>query len=499
MTTPQTDRIRQLNDVFRTTWLTGNVLMTSGIRSLAEATQSRIAEAVQGFSAFTADNDPHGMIQTLEAPAGLMRQDGAVRIFAKKLAPNDNSNNQIYLGGDFSALNVIPHGSIETDDTDIAGSTRDRAKAPINFSWIDEQGRYPAPNAQLILYPKYPEVRMSGFLKGCRNAPSDVLTVRDEGRVLFVGITHEGSVLGYAAAAGSALAQALLARDNLTQAGVFVLLPTDTHYASSKDQLLATLAAIYSKHWIPSQKLASDGIRHRYAARNGGGYTLEAELRITPNGYSEPDYLGWEMKQYSVTDFSKYRPKSPVTLLTPEPTGGYYREQGVDAFIRRYGYADKSGKADRLNFGGIYACNRPWHSDTGLQLRLAGYDSASGKITDMNGGLALLDRDENHAALWKFESIIEHWSRKHAQAAYVPSLFQTPPPEYRYGARVQLCEQTDLSLFLSAVAEGTVYYDPAIKIEDANSSKPLIKRRSQFRTRHEQLGRMYHRTEIREL
>jgi hypothetical protein len=60
MTTSQTDRIRELNDIFRTTWLTGNVLMTSGVRSLAEVTQSRIAEAVQSFTAFTADNDPHG-------------------------------------------------------------------------------------------------------------------------------------------------------------------------------------------------------------------------------------------------------------------------------------------------------------------------------------------------------------------------------------------------------------------------------------------------------
>lgn len=60
MTTSQTDRIRELNDIFRTTWLTGKVLMTSGVRSLAEATQSRIAEAVQNFSTFNADNDPHG-------------------------------------------------------------------------------------------------------------------------------------------------------------------------------------------------------------------------------------------------------------------------------------------------------------------------------------------------------------------------------------------------------------------------------------------------------
>ncbi|KXG87583.1 DUF3768 domain-containing protein [Agrobacterium bohemicum] len=60
MTTIQTTRIRELNDVFRTTWLTGTVLLTSGIQSLADATQSHIVEGVQDFNAFTPDNDPHG-------------------------------------------------------------------------------------------------------------------------------------------------------------------------------------------------------------------------------------------------------------------------------------------------------------------------------------------------------------------------------------------------------------------------------------------------------
>lgn len=54
-----TSQIRTLNDVFRTTWLTGKVLMTQGIISLPDQTQSRIAEAVQAFTAFTQDNDPH--------------------------------------------------------------------------------------------------------------------------------------------------------------------------------------------------------------------------------------------------------------------------------------------------------------------------------------------------------------------------------------------------------------------------------------------------------
>jgi len=60
MTASKTARIAELNDILRTTFLTGRVLMTEGIRTLPDATQSRIVEAVQTFEAFPPDNDPHG-------------------------------------------------------------------------------------------------------------------------------------------------------------------------------------------------------------------------------------------------------------------------------------------------------------------------------------------------------------------------------------------------------------------------------------------------------
>nr|WP_320141658.1 MvaI/BcnI family restriction endonuclease [uncultured Cohaesibacter sp.] len=439
------------------------------------------------------------MIDTLETLGGLMRQDGATLIYAKKLAPNDNSKNQVYLGGDFSVLNIIPHGKVQTDDNDVAGSVRDRAKAPVDFYWIDETGKHKAPNAQLILYPKYPEVRMSGFLRGCKSSPGDIMRVRDEGRVLFIGVTKDGKVLGYAAEAGSALANAVYAQDDWEEAGVFLKIPDASNFGNTREQLLEALTGIYRKHWIPSQKIGPDGLPHPYRARNGGGYTLEAELGISPNGYSEPDYLGWEIKQYGVNDFETFTPKSVVTLMTPEPTGGIYRENGVADFLRRYGYPDKSGKPDRINFGGVYSCTRPAHAETGLKLRMVGYDATTSKITDMNGGVALLDQNDEVAALWKFTGIIDHWNRKHAQAAYVPSLFQNPPPEYRFGPRILLCEKTDLTLFLSAISNGVVYYDPGIKLEQASSANPVAKKRSQFRIRHNNLTQMYHQHEIAEL
>ena len=425
----------------------------------------------------------------------LLRHHGATRIYAKKLAPNDNSKNQVYLGGDFSALNIIPHGNIYNDDAEVGGAVRDRAKAAVDFYWVDGDGLHHAPNTGLILYPKYPEIRISGFLKGCASAPSQIMRVRDEGRVLFFGITRSGAVLGYAASGDDAVTRELAARD-WPMVGVFLELPLSLqNTASPRDQLLAELRRISRMHWIASQKLAADGTKAPYAARNGGGYTLEAELGITPNGYAEPDFLGWEVKQFGVRDFISFRPKSPVTLMTPEPTGGIYRTEGVGAFMQRFGYPDRSGIPDRINFGGRYDCVRQHHLLTGLRMTLSGYDEASGKISDLDGGLFLIsDRDEV-AATWSFKGMMAHWNRKHAQAAYVPSLFQTPPPEYSYGPEVLLCEETDFLLFLQAFATGQVYYDPAVKVENASSATPEIKRRSQFRVAHGDLKKLYRRSE----
>src|ERR1700743_2483818 len=104
-------------------------------------------------------------IEELNKLKKIMAANGASRLFVKKLSPNDNSKNQVYLGPGCQALNIIPNRGVTVDGSD-KGSKRDRFKAFVDMLWIDANARTcPAPNAQLILYPKYPEVRMSGFLK----------------------------------------------------------------------------------------------------------------------------------------------------------------------------------------------------------------------------------------------------------------------------------------------------------------------------------------------
>lgn len=422
-----------------------------------------------------------------------MHQLGATRIYSKNLAPNDNSKNQVYLGGGFGALNVIPHGSIEIDTSSLAGSKRERPKAKVAFSWLDEDGTYLAPHTQLVLYPDYPEVRISGFLKQSERAPSHVMSVRDRGRVLVLGIRSDGHVLGYAAAAENPVALEILAGSWET-IGVFSELPLSltAKEADAKAVLLGELKRIHDLNWIPSQKLGRNGLKEPYAARNGGGYTLEAELGIRPNGDAEPDFMGWEVKQYGVANFVNFAAKSPVTLMTPEPTGGIYRDVGVTAFLKRFGYPDKSGKPDRINFGGVYSCGKSSHPDTGLSLDIEGFDRTKGKITDIDGGLMLKDINGEIAAIWSFKGLLEHWNRKHAQAVYVPSISEPSPPRYAYGSQVFLCEGTDFILFLQAVAAGVIYYDPAIKLERASEPAAAPKRRSQFRVKHQHLTTVYH-------
>jgi hypothetical protein len=189
--------------------------------------------------------------------------------------------------------------------------------------------------------------------------------------------------------------------------------------------------------------------------------------------------------------FVRYAAKSPVTLMTPEPTGGIYGDRGVEEFLHRFGYPDKKGKDDRINFGGKYTVGKRFHADTGLTLRLTGFDAAAGKITDVDGSITLIDDSDTIAASWGFKEVIAHWNRKHAKAVYVPSLMCNSPPSYRYGAVVQMCEGTDVLKFINALASGTVFYDPGIKIEHASKSRPDVKKRSQFRVNHRQLNILY--------
>lgn len=423
----------------------------------------------------------------------LFTDNGCQKVYVKKLAPNDNSKNQVYFGGSFEILNILPISEIITEP---AGDwEKERFKAKINFSWIDEDGKlYPAHQSQLILYPKYPEVRFSGFLQGCEKPPSELMTQRLADRLLFISVSENGTILGYVAAPNSIIANEFNQLNTTSELGVFRVIEL-FRTINSKEKLLAELKRIYLLDWIKSKRLDKEGKELPCIAPQCGGYTLEAELGITPNGYSEPDYLGWEIKQYGVTNF-KHLNSKVITLMTPEPTHGIYASKGINNFVRQYGYEDLSGKIDRLNFGGIHKVGIR-HARTKLKLELIGFDSEEGKIRNADGRIALIDTNENEAASWSFASMLKHWNKKHNQACYIPSLIEKlPERKYKYGSEVLLGIGTDFQLFLKAMAIGNIYYDPGIKMENASDEKPKIKPRSQFRIVSRNLKSLYKTSEL---
>lgn len=113
------------------------------------------------------------------------------------------------------------------------------------------------------------------------------------------------------------------------------------------------------------------------------------------------------MKQHAVANFARPDSGIAITLMTPEPTGGFYKERGVEAFVRKFGYPDKNQRPDRLNFGGIHRVGER-QASTGLTTQLAGYDRARGRITDASGAIVLVSDAGELAAAWPFSGLLAH-------------------------------------------------------------------------------------------
>jgi uncharacterized protein DUF3768 len=57
---PRTDRIRALNDSFRTSLSGGSVMVTRAVAALGAEAQREILAALRRYDEFDADNDPYG-------------------------------------------------------------------------------------------------------------------------------------------------------------------------------------------------------------------------------------------------------------------------------------------------------------------------------------------------------------------------------------------------------------------------------------------------------
>jgi hypothetical protein len=415
---------------------------------------------------------------------GFLLSLGVTRAFFKSLSENDNSKNQIYLGGSFNVLQQLPFGGIR----EFPEGKNPNYKANVNFWWINDAGQYAkAPNAQLILYTRYPEVRLSGFLMNCPTAPGEYMRAprleersknnEKDGRILIFGICPDNRIFGYLAKKNSPLAISIFDKFHDEKTGKTIQdFPPGDLSPINNSGLIHKLHEIVSSGWHESIRLDARGNIKPYKARNGGGYTLEALFGIIPNGIAEPDYKGWELKSFSGTR---------ITLMTPEPDKGYYHEKGAKEFTLKYGHdAENVIKY----FTGTHKVD-VFNATSNMTLTIKGFDYKKGTVSDMSGGLFLINKYNEPAAIWSFNELITHWSRKHSQACYVKYTMEENNGKtgYKYFSPVYLGEKTDLSLFLKTMQSGLIVYDPATKVMLNNN----VKARSQFRINFKDINNLY--------
>jgi hypothetical protein len=415
------------------------------------------------------------------------RDRGASRVLIKPLSENDNTKNQIYLGGSFQSLQLLPFGEVES----FPDLKHPNFKATVKLSWVNDEGEVaPAPHAQLILYPQYPEVRLSGFLRGCTTAPSAHMKppeVHDrtgdlDGRLLFLAVLPTEDIIAYLASVWSRVATTTQSEGILDGEPDGVFHRVDLAYEDDCDKrIIRALRDTVRLGWQLGQRIERGGSVIPYAKPNAGGYTLEALLGIVPNGIAGPDLLGWEVKAHS---------GSVITLMTPEPDGGIYVNDGLAKFLDLYGH---QRDASTVYFTGTHRYAEAAER-TGLTLHVHGYDSEKKIITRPSGAVVLTDRDHRIAASWSFSRLIHLWGKKHNKAVYVSfekRKNDAGETEFRYSPIVKLGRGTDFLLVLRALIDKHIYLDPGSKIQTQPDGRSKSKKRSQFRIKTRDLDGLY--------
>ena len=421
-----------------------------------------------------------------------LRDFGCERLFIKRLSKNDNSKQQVYLGPDFDVLSSFPHSEILQKQ----GTVRETWWTDIPLNWINQEGELSlAPYTKAILYPKYPEIRLSGFLRGCKGGPNSIMTSRAEGRVLFLGIRHNRDVIAFVCNSDHNVAISM--EESLSFSGVFgeFALVRSNSGKLPLEQLISDIKQIHNTGWIDGQRLNNKGEIVPCNAQNAIGMTLEAQLGIKTNGLPGPDKLGWEIKSHTVSKWDKI-PSKALSLITTEPDGGLYVNEGLPTFIENYGYKDNEGNR---RYGGIHRVGqlgRSKKNNENLKLVLSGYAGNSAKgDQSLEGRLALEDNSGDIAASWSFGHLFERWTKKHNKTMFVPALAEKTDQgrRYYYGDRVRLGYNSGFDNLLSALDGGQVYLDPMPVIYASGGSR----KRSMFRINMKQAPVLFERFEER--
>ena len=410
---------------------------------------------------------------------------GSEQVLVKALALNqDNEKNQIYLGGDDSLLSLLP-GSLgflaESESTNKRHSAPGVGKEVLKmeFFWLQPDGvENLAPDAKLIFYMQYPELRLSGFLKGSSEPPRSLRrNEQDEfgRRVLLLAIRAE-QVLGVVVTDRDSpeLVDQLLNLELFPGHALLRQLPLSASLQSPDlDRLIGEIRAL-SRDWHEACVLKSDTRRPvPRQAQQGSGWTLEALLGIPMNGTKGPDKYGYEIKVL---------PRSgPVSLITSEPDFGWRKERGLTDYLHEFGWPGTKGDGS-YRFNGKHDTQRPYDRSHAMVV-IDHWDPISNGPdgTGEPNVLLLHTGTDTVIAGWTFESLAAKWSKKHSGCVYVE--YQRRPEsglatDYRYGPHAHIGQGTSINHLLRSLSSGSIYLDPGDRVNADGAEKA----RMQWRT-----------------
>lgn len=415
--------------------------------------------------------------------AGKLAGLGCECAYFKVLGPNNNSKQQIYLAGDLRDINWLPHEEV----TQAVGSSRKpRSGGPIlhsalNLFWLTSDGPERAPHAQLIAYPQYPEVRLSGLLRDSPSAPSELLRVdqrgKEPGRVLLLAPWGERAVIAVLVGPETEVAAHVrqLGADSDDLIGRWVF--DESRDMPTLEGFLNDLADVVAQGWIRGEQMRPDRVVVPYNARNAGGYTLEARLGIPSNADPAADVNGvGELKQVG-------RATGNLTLMDLPPVKGLYCDLAPLEFFKRFGRETQHGR--RMDF--TFARSR------GHRFEYRPSDT-EGYVSDtfvLRSGDAVVGE-------WPLAHVAGHWTRKHRRTLVVHSEMRRDGngfPLFRYSPTVDVHEGPRLGRLIAAAEAGHLRIDPGCNIKRrSDGSWGEVKTRFGFRIAKGRLAELYERS-----
>ena len=456
---------------------------------------------------------------------------GAVGAVLKILTKNANDKNQVYFASDFSglhrnfALTFADRGASSSQTKDLSEPGRKIPEAVFDdFAWVRRDGStVKARNVKAIIYPQYPEARLSGF-QTVENSMPHSLSVAftkanpDTPRLLVLGKREGGACVALIYIGIPDDLQKEISRlPGLNGSRVCKVLQLR---GSSSEKLFGLLSSVVSRP-LRGCRLDTSGNTLPFTGTQVCGYTLEHEVGIRPNAAKDGDIFGIELKAHTT---------AKVTLFTPEPDFGLYAES-FESFMRRYGYDDKKGafRLTRIHRSNIRCTKskltlrvreyRPFQDDEGKWdwekdqngKRIAfAYDPTTPLTAKMDAVEVVLEDDHGYvAAGWSLERLMNNWGVKHNEVVYLSATKRLNPnaAEVAEGFKYEIkfapvaiwCRETSAERMLKAISEGIIFLDPAPKFVAADPSKN--KRRAQWRVNNigSAVHALYESVEMRDL